>query len=205
MSAGRRLDPNYFALVFVGEIATSCISELTTTLKELAEEALNSRFALKIRYSILKLFCTLTDDELARPQTRRQLTILKELSGGSASSIYRNVFDPLGIVSVGSNAISLVLSAAILTKLVTRANIGFFGLQLGFLVLESWSHRAYYEGESENWLAVGAAGADAPAFSADAVIQHEDVTNDAYLRFESLFRVSDHQPVSSVSGVPSQY
>lgn len=147
-------------------LLTRPITQLIACLSSAAlEDKLNSQFALNIQTEILRLHCSLEDEDLARPETRRRIALLRELG---SSSLYRRVFDPLGFVGVANTALSLGLGAAMLKSQLTRHNGYFFGLSIGFMILDELQRGG---GNKQG-------------------IEHHDVSNDAFLRFQNMFKVS---------------
>jgi hypothetical protein len=82
--------------------------------------------------------------------------------------VYRR-FDPLGFLSVGNSALSVGLGGVMLWRQINPSNGFFLAVSVAFMVVEELDS----------------------SFGAIPAVEHWDVTNDNYLRFQSLFKVSD--------------
>ncbi|SCZ87832.1 BZ3500_MvSof-1268-A1-R1_Chr2-3g05300 [Microbotryum saponariae] len=154
-----------FGLAFLGSLTTTIASLLIDRWSTFYEQRLHSVFSLRVQQSILRLNLSLTDDELALPSTQRQLQLLRELGG---SDIYRRIFDPLGFLSVANAILSLVFSGGMLYSQLNSRNTFYLGVSTTFMVIEEW----------DRWFG-----------QATPTIEHYDISNDAYLRFQALFKM----------------
>ncbi|KDE05336.1 hypothetical protein MVLG_04251 [Microbotryum lychnidis-dioicae p1A1 Lamole] len=154
-----------FGLAFLGSLTTTITSRLIHRWSTSYEQRLHSTFSLRIQQSILRLNLSLTHEELALPSTQRQLQLLKELGG---SDIYRRIFDPLGFLSVANAILSLFFSGGMLYSQLNSRNTFYLGVSTTFMVIEEW----------DRWFG-----------QATPTIEHYDISNDAYLRFQALFKM----------------
>ena len=76
-----------------------------------SEIVVNSRFTTAVQRVILRVHTRLDDEALACPEVQRKLSILRNLSDGSA---YGVLFDPLGFVGVLNVGLSLGLELVVL-------------------------------------------------------------------------------------------
>ncbi|SCV74925.1 BQ2448_7954 [Microbotryum intermedium] len=153
-----------FAFAFFGSLTTTIGSLLIDRWSIFFEERLHSTFSLRIQQSIL-LNLSLNDEELALPSTQRQLQLLRELGG---SDIYRRIFDPLVFLSVVNAFFSLVFSGGMLYSQLNPRNTFYLGVSTTFMIIEEW----------DRWFG-----------QATPTIEHHDISNDAYLRFQALFKM----------------
>lgn len=138
-----------FFIVLVGRLSTAIVSLLVERACFALEQALTSTFGLRVQTQILRLHCTLTDAQLDTPAMKRHLFLLRELGGGSASSMYRRVFDPVGAIGVVSGIAGVVMSSVVLVRQVSGRNALLLAVSMGFMALEEWdSWNANQPGQS---------------------------------------------------------
>ncbi|KAK4051991.1 hypothetical protein OIO90_004521 [Microbotryomycetes sp. JL221] len=161
---GGALDTNALFLTFGGRVVVTIASILIDKLGSLLEDKLSSNFHLNVQTQILRIHCTMTDEELDQPHVKQRLSLLRDLAN---SGMYRRAFDPLGILGVAQTSLSLALSALMLKTSLNGHNFPLLGISVAFMALEELDR----------------------CQASSGVVKHHDVSNDAFLRFQNMFKL----------------
>lgn len=163
---GLPLDPNLFLFVLGGRISTALATELLGRFVATFENSLLSSFSLLIQNTVLRIHLSLQPDALASPRTTRKLAVLREL--GSSTSVYHRVFNPLAPISMVQSIVGVGVGVGMLWRSTGWANGACLAIAVGSLLVDEW--------EAAGW-------------EARVEVDHWDVTSDAYLRFQTLFKL----------------
>ena len=163
---GLPLYPRLLAFVLGGRVATALGTELLGRATASFENHLLSSFSLLIQSTVLRIHLALQPDTLATPRTTRRLAVLRELGG--ASSVYSRVFNPLAPVAVVQSVVGVGVGVGMLWSGTNWANGVCLAIAVGSLVVDEW--------EVAGW-------------GRKIEVEHWDVTDDAYLRFQALFKL----------------
>ncbi|KAK4050285.1 hypothetical protein OIV83_003606 [Microbotryomycetes sp. JL201] len=164
VGTGGLIEPAVLAGAFIGRAAVTVCSVILDRFACTLEDKLSSSFAMTVQTEILRVHCSLSDDEMTEPRTIQRLALLRDLG---QSGLHRKAFDPLGLFGVCQTALSLVLSAAMFKSTLSARNVPLLALSLAFMALEELDRKMSYVD----------------------VVEHYDVSNDAYLRFQNLFKL----------------